>query len=75
MDDVVVEPTGEPTYQRVTGRVIGRCCEDVKDAVVEFAAIRGKVGAVDGVRGLEYQGYRQTNDQMEQKEGSGYEQR
>ena len=68
MDDVMVEPAGEPTYDRVTRRVIGRCREDVIHAVVKLAAVRGKVRAVDSVRGLEYQRYGQTDDQMDQHE-------
>ena len=57
MDDVMVEPAREPTYERVTRRIIGRCREDVIHAVVKLAAVRGKVRAVDRVRRLEYQRY------------------
>ena len=55
MGDMMVEPARQPTYQRVTRRIIGRCREDVIDAVVKLAAVGGKVSAVDRVRGLEYQ--------------------
>src|ERR1035438_8944300 len=68
MDDVVVEPASEPTYKRVTRRIIGRCSENVIHAVVKLAAIGGKVRAVDRVRSLEYQRYGQTYNQMDQQE-------
>ena len=68
MGDVVVEPAGEPAYERVFCRVIGRRGEDVVDAVVEFAAVRGKVSAVDSVSSLEDQRYGHTDDQMNQHE-------
>ena len=57
VDDVMVEPAHEPTDKRVFGRIIGRCREDVIHAVFKLATIRGKVGAVDGVRRLEYERY------------------
>ena len=57
VDDVMVEAAGEPTDERVFRRIIGRCREDVIDAVVKFATVRRKVGAVDGVRRLEYKRY------------------
>src|SRR6516225_5936586 len=57
MDDMVVEPASKPTDERVRRRVVGRCREDVIDPVVKLAAARGEVSAVDGVRGLEYEGY------------------
>src|SRR5580658_1902955 len=57
VNDVMVEPTGEPTDERVFRRIIGRCREDVIHAVVKLTAVRGKVGAVDGVRRLEYKRY------------------
>ena len=75
MDDMMVEPARKPTYQRVTRRIIGRCREDVIDAVVKLAAAGGKVSAVDGVRGLEYQRYRQTDDHMGQHESRSDQQR
>jgi len=57
VDDVMVEPTHEPTDKRVFRRIIGRCREDVIHAVVKLSTVRGKVGAIDGVRGLEYERY------------------
>src|SRR5271154_6783232 len=68
MDDVMVEAASEPTYERVTRRIIGRCREDVIHAVIKLAAARGKVCAVDSVRRLEYQRYAQPHDQMDQHE-------
>jgi hypothetical protein len=38
MDDVMVEPTRQPSYERVTGRIVGCGGEDMIDAVVEVAA-------------------------------------
>src|SRR5580692_5719855 len=64
MDDVMVEPANEPTYDRVICRIIGCCREDVIDAVIKLAAIRREVGAVNSVCCLEYQRYGQTDDQM-----------
>jgi hypothetical protein len=75
MCDVMVEAAHEPPYDRVTGRIIGRCSEDVIDAVIEFAAVRGKVRAVDRMRGLEYQRYGQTYYQMDQHECPNDQQR
>ena len=57
MDDVMVEPASEPTYEWVTRRIIGRCRENVIHAIVKLTAVRGKVGAVDSVRRLEYKRY------------------
>src|SRR6202050_1332929 len=57
VDDVMVEPAGEPTDERVFRRIIGRCREDVIHAVVKLTTARGKVGAVDGMRRLEYERY------------------
>ena len=57
VDDVMVEPAREPTYKRVLRRIIGRRREDVIHAVFKLATVRGKVGAVDGVRRLEYERY------------------
>ena len=54
VNDVMVEPTGEPTDERVFRRIVGRCREDVIHAVFKLTTVRGKVGAVDGVRRLEY---------------------
>src|SRR5271169_3622344 len=54
VDDVVVEPAREQTDERVFGRIIGRCREDVIHAVVKLTTVRGEVGAVDGVRRLKY---------------------
>src|ERR1700751_5926974 len=68
MDDVVVKPAGEPTYERITRRIIGCCREGVIHAVVKLTAARGKVGAVDGVCRLKYQRYSQTDNQVDQHE-------
>ena len=57
VNDVMVEPAREPSDERGFRRIIGRGREDVIHAVVELTAVCGKVGAVDGVRGLEYQRY------------------
>ena len=57
MDDVMVEPARKPTYERVIRRIIGRCRKDVIHAVVKLTTVCGKVGAVDGVRRLEYERY------------------
>src|SRR5271155_4632313 len=54
VDDVMVEPAREPSDERVFCRIIGRGREDVIDTVVKLAAVRGKVGAVNSVRGLEH---------------------
>src|ERR1700722_11402380 len=56
-EDVMVDPASEPTDERVFRRIIGRCREDVIHAVVKLTTVRGKVGAVDGVRRLEYKRY------------------
>ena len=64
MDYMVIEPASKPTDERLSRRVVGRCRENVIDPVVELAAARGKVSTVDGVRGLEYEGYAQADDQM-----------
>src|ERR1700733_3202093 len=58
VDDVMVEAAGEPTDEGVFRRIIGCCREDVIHTVFKLATIRGKVGAVDGVRRLEYERYR-----------------
>ena len=68
MCDVMVEAARKPTYDWVAGCIIGRCREDVIDAVVKLAAARGEVRTVDRVRGLEYQRYGQADDQMDQHE-------
>jgi len=57
VDDVMVEPAHEPTDKRVFRRIIGRRREDVIYAVVKLTTVRGKVGAVDGVRRLKYERY------------------
>src|SRR5208282_1068044 len=57
VDDVMVKAAHEPADKRVFGCIIGRCREDVIHAIFKLATIRGKVGAVDGVRRLEYEGY------------------
>ena len=71
MDDVMVEPANEPAYDGVICCIIGCGREDVIDAVVKLAAVRREVRAVNGVRGLEYQRYRQADDQMDQHERPG----
>src|SRR5580704_219173 len=68
MDDMMVEPACQPTDERVRGRVVGGCREDVIDPVVKLAAAQGKVSAVDAVSGLEYEGHAQTDDQMGEQE-------
>src|ERR1700690_2303443 len=57
MNDMMVEPACEPTDERVFRRIICSCREDVIHAVVKLTAARGEVGAVNGVRRLEYKGY------------------
>ena len=49
MHDVMIEPANEPAYDRVIGRIIGCCSEDVIDTVVKLSAIRREVRAVDCV--------------------------
>ena len=39
MRDVMVKAAREPTYDRVAGCIIGRCREDVIDAVVKLTAV------------------------------------
>ena len=67
MDDVMVQPAGQPADNRVFGRVIGRGREDVIHAILELAAVGGEVCAVNGMGGLEYERDAQTDDQMNQK--------
>src|SRR5271155_1083910 len=55
--DVMVEPAGEPTDERVFRRIIGRCREDVVHAVVKLTTAPGEIGAVNSVRRLEYERY------------------
>src|ERR1700721_4457156 len=57
VDDVMVEPAGEPTDERVSRRIISCCREDEIDAVVKLSAVRRKVGGVNGVRRLEHKRY------------------
>src|SRR5580700_8538321 len=75
VDDVMVEAACEPTDQRIFRRIIGRRREDVIYAVVKLTTVRGKVGAVDGVRRLEYKRYSQTDEQMDQEERTADQQR
>ena len=75
MNDMMIEPANKPTDKRVRGRVVGRGRENVIDPVVKLAAAQGKVSAVDGVRGLEYEGYAQTDDQMGEQERQADQQR
>ena len=65
MDDMVIESAGKPSDQRVLGRVVGGRREDVMDPVIELVAVRGKVRAVDHVRGLEYERNAQTEIKWE----------
>ena len=39
MDYMMVEPPRQPSYERVTRRIIGCCREDVIDAIIELAAV------------------------------------
>src|SRR5271166_2791435 len=75
VDDVVIQPADEPTDQRGLGRVVGRGRENVMDPVIEFVAARGEVGAVDDVRGLEYERYAQADNQMGKHESQCDQQR
>jgi hypothetical protein len=68
MGYMVVEPARKPSYERVARRIIGRGRENVKNAVLKLVAALRKVRAVNGVCGLKYQRYRQTNDDMGQHE-------
>ena len=70
MDDVVVQSTGEPADNRVFCRVVGGGREDVIHAILELAAVGGEVCAVNGVGGLKYERYAQTDYQMNQKKRS-----
>src|SRR4029077_180098 len=69
MDDMVIEPACKPTNDWLRRCVVGRCREYVVDPVVKLAAAQMKVGTVDTVRGLEYEGSAQADDQMGQHEG------
>src|ERR1700733_1930429 len=75
MNDMVVQSAGKPTDNRVRGRVVGRGREDVIDPVVKLVAAQGKVGAVNCVRGLKYEGYAQPDDQMGKHESQTDQQR
>ena len=55
MDDVMVESAYEPTDEWAFRRIIGRGREDVIHTAVKLITVRGKVGAVDGVRRLEHE--------------------
>src|ERR1700691_4998602 len=55
MGDVVVEPAGEPSDDRVFSRVVSRGGKDVVHAIVELASVRREVSGVDSVRSLEDQ--------------------
>ena len=68
--DVMVEAAGEPADDGVGGRVVGCGGEDVIDTVLELVAVRGEVGGVDGVGGLEDQRDGQADDQMDEQEGA-----
>ena len=68
MDDMVIEPASKPTDQWLSRRVVGRCRENVIDPVVKLAAAHWEVRTVDGVRGLENEGYAQADDQMGKQE-------
>lgn len=75
VDDVMIEPAGKPSHNRVFGGVVGCGGKDVVHAVVKLAAVERKVGAVDGVGGLEDERYAQTHDQMHQKKRARDQQR
>src|SRR5208283_1683096 len=75
MDYMVIEPASKPTDERLSRRIVGRCCEDMINPVVKLAAVRGKVSAVDRVCGLEYEGHGQTDDQMGKHESQSDQQR
>src|SRR5208282_100066 len=75
MNDMVIESANQPTDERVGGGVVGGGREDVIDPVVKLAAAGGEVRAVDRVRGLEYESYAQTDDQMGKHESQSDEQR
>lgn len=75
MRDVMVEAARKPTYDRIARCIISRRREDVIDAVVELAAVRGEVRCVDSMRRLEYQRYGQTDDQVNQHECPSNQQR
>src|ERR1035438_118307 len=75
MDYMVVEPANQPTDERASRRVVGRGREDVIDPVVKLVAVGGKVSAVDRVRGLEYEGYAQADNQVGKHESQSDQQR
>ncbi len=75
MNDMVIEAASEPTDQGRRGRVVGRRREDVIDPIVKLAAARGEVSAVNTVRGLEYEGNAQSDDQMGEQERQADQQR
>src|SRR5579864_427733 len=75
MDDMVIEPTSKPTDERLSRRVIGRRRENVIDPIVKLTAAQRKVCTVDRVRGLEYEGYAQADDQMSKHESQSDQQR
>src|SRR5215470_16114389 len=64
MDDMVIQSARKPTDHGDFSRVVGCGGEDVIDPVVKFVAAQRKVGTVDAMRSLEYQGHAQTDDQM-----------
>jgi len=55
MNNVMVEPTCEPTHDRVRSCIVSRGGEDVINAIIKLVAARGKVRTINGMRGLEYQ--------------------
>ena len=70
-----LSPPVSQADERVFSRIIGCGRKDVVHAIVELAAVRGKVGAVNSVRSLEDQRYGQTDDQMDQHERQEDQQR
>ena len=75
MDDMVIKPACKPADERLSRRVVGRCREDVIDAIVKLAAAQGKISGVNTVSGLEHEGHAQTDDQMGEQERQGDQQR
>jgi hypothetical protein len=75
MDDVMVKPAREEAHNWIFGCVISRCGEDVIHAVLELAALGGKIGGVNRVGGLENERNAQADDQMNEKKRKGDQER
>src|SRR5215472_1739116 len=73
MDDMVIESADKPSDKRVLGCVVGGRGENVMDPVIELVAVRGKVRAVDHMRGLEYERNAQTDNQMGKHESQSHQ--